>query len=56
MAQVAVSIAGFGLITSIFGQISESIKEGSKSMLWMSLGIAGLGLGLGVLFSLTKNV
>ena len=56
MAQVAVSIAGFGLITSIFGQISENIKEGSKSMLWMSLGIAGLGLGLGVLFSLTKNV
>jgi hypothetical protein len=56
MAQVAVSIAGFGLITALFGQISENIKEGSKSMLWMSLGIIGLGLGLGVLFGLTKNV
>ena len=54
--RVAATTLILGGVTVHLGKVKDNIKQGSEAMLWMSLGIAGLGLGLGVLFSLTKNV
>ena len=54
--RVAATTLILGGVTVYLGKVKDNIKQGSEAMLWMSLGIAGLGLGLGVLFSLTKNV
>ena len=54
--RVAATTLILGGVTIYLGKVKDNIKQGSEAMLWMSLGIAGLGLGLGVLFSLTKNV
>src|SRR5574344_952686 len=54
--RVAATTLILGGVTVYLGKVKDNIKQGSEAMLWMSLGIAGLGLGLGVLFSLTKNI
>ena len=54
--RVAATTLILGGVTVYLGKVKDNIKQGSEAMLWMSLGITGLGLGLGVLFSLTKNV
>ncbi len=56
LAIIGVSVAGFGLVTALLGQASDSIKKGSEAMMWMALGIGVLGLGFGILFSMTKDV
>lgn len=56
MAIVGASIAGFGVIAALLGQLSEPIKEGAKSMMWLALGVGVLGIGLGLLYGLTKDV
>ena len=54
--RVAATTLILGGVTVHLGKVKDNIKQGSEAMLWMSLGITGLGLGLGVLFSLTKNI
>ena len=56
MAIVGTSVLGFGLIAATFGKFDRTIQKGSIAMVMMSLGITTLGLGMGVLFGLTKNI
>lgn len=56
LLMVAATTVVFGLITGIFGEFKDNIKEGAEAMLWMSLGIAVLGISLGILFWATKDV
>jgi hypothetical protein len=56
MIRIGVVTAGFAVITGVMGLVKEQIKEGSLSMMYMAAGIGLLGLGLGVLFALTKNI
>lgn len=56
LLMVAATTVVFGLITGIFGEFKDNIKEGTEAMLWMSLGIAVLGISLGILFWATKDV
>ena len=56
MAIVGTSILGFGLVAALFGQMTETIQEGAKAMMWLALGVGVLGIGLGILYGLTKDV
>ena len=53
---IGASIVGLGLITAVMGSYSDKIKEGSKAMKELALGVGALGLGLGIMFALTKDV
>ena len=53
---IGTSIVGLGLITAVMGSYSDKIKEGSKAMKELALGVGALGLGLGIMFALTKDV
>lgn len=53
---IAGAILGFGIVTCILGEMGSNIKEGAKAMLWMSLGLGVLGLSLGLLFYVSKDV
>lgn len=56
LAVVGVTTIAFGTITAIMGKFKKDIKEGAIAIGVMGLGLVALGLGLGVLFALTKNV
>lgn len=56
LAVVGVTTIAFGTITAIMGKFKKNIKEGAIAIGVMGLGLVALGLGLGVLFALTKNV
>lgn len=53
---VAATTALLAIEVSILGKFKDEIKEGSVAMLYMSAGLLGLGLGLGLLFATTKDV
>jgi gas vesicle protein len=56
MAAVGASIAFFGLVSGVLGKFKDDVREGSEAMLWLSAGMAGVGIGLGILYGLTRNV
>ena len=56
MAIVGTSVLGFGLIAATFGKFTNSIRSGSLAMVFLSAGVLTMGLGLGVLFGLTKDI
>lgn len=56
LMMVGAATIGLGVVTVLFGHFKSEIHDGAIAMAEMSLGIIVLGLGLGVLFALTKNV
>ena len=53
---IGASIVGLGVITAIIGSYSDKIKEGSEAMKELAIGVGAIGLGLGTMFALTKDV
>lgn len=53
---VAATTIILGGVAVLLGKSKKNIKRGSEAMLCMGLGIVGLGIGLGVLYGLTKNI
>ena len=50
---------GEGGLVGIFSKLSKKsneIKKANKSIMWLGLGVGAIGLGLGIMFALTKNV
>lgn len=56
LMMVGVATLGLGVVTVLLGHFKSEIQDGAIAMAEMSLGIIVLGIGLGVLFALTKDV